>query len=46
MSILNDDRRCSDDLDEYLDWLNEVKQEYRRDEYEQEYEDESEEYDE
>ena len=35
MSILNDDRRVSDDIWEYSEWLNEVKREYRREQWEQ-----------
>ena len=34
MSILNDDRRYSDDPEEYLAWREEVKREYAREEYE------------
>ena len=29
MSILNDDRRISDDIWEYSEWLQEVKREFR-----------------
>ena len=31
MSILNDDRRISDDIWEFTEWLNEVKREFRGD---------------
>ena len=33
MSILNDDRRVSDDIWEYSEWLQEMKREYRGDDY-------------
>lgn len=43
MSIYNDDRRYSDDPDEYLAWREEVKREAQRDLYEEgDYEYESE----
>lgn len=40
MSILNDSRRVSDDIFEYNEWLNEVKYEYRREQWEQDHLDE------
>ena len=40
MSILNDDRRYSDNEEEYQDWQREVEREYRGDDYEPDYIDE------
>lgn len=40
MSILNDSRRVSDDLFEFNEWLNEVKWEHRKEQWEQEHLDE------
>lgn len=37
MSIFNDDRIISDDIWAYTEWLNEVKRECRRDNYEPDY---------
>ena len=41
MSILNDDRRYSDDPEEYMAWREEVKREYGREDYERDYDDET-----